>query len=507
MSPRGFLVSAGAFTGLCLTLACSNGSNPRTNPIGRGGNSGTATGGAAGEAATGGASGGSSAAAGMGGTTIIVPPGGSGGSGPDVESGGSGGSAGRNVTKECAATKATATDMTMVVPADIIFAIDSSGSMDEEIEFVQTFMNGFSQQISAAGVDARVILIGDPGAVCIGAPLGSGQCPDDSNPPNYIHIDQMVDSNDALNLFIDTYPQWQQHLRPNASKSLVVVTDDDATDGPNNSSAMFRANFVALDPAMFAKWTFNGVYCFTECDDAAAIGEVYVDLVAETMGVGGDLCLQDFQPVFDRLAQQIITTLGTEIECEWPFPIPPTGQTFSGDLVTVDRSAGGMRTPLTRVSSAADCAQGGWYYDSELNPTRILACPSTCMELQGQTSGQVDVTFGCEMVGSCVATGASTINDAGACNWPMPEPPSGQAINLASVNVRYTSPSGFATNIGKVGSAAECAGVTHGWHYDDATNPQRIVTCPQTCTELQAGGASAKLDVLFGCMSRPAVPR
>jgi hypothetical protein len=41
---------------------------------------------------------------------------------------------GRSVTPECASTGATATDVTTVVPADIIFAIDSSGSMDEEIQ-------------------------------------------------------------------------------------------------------------------------------------------------------------------------------------------------------------------------------------------------------------------------------------------------------------------------------------------------------------------------------------
>jgi len=332
--------------------------------------------------------GGSAPTGGQGGTNTILPPGGSGGdAGPGAGSGGSGGSGGRSVTEECATTKATATDMTMVVPADIIFAIDSSGSMDEEIVFVQTFMNTFSQQISAAGVDARVILLGDPEAICIGAPLGTGQCPDDSNPPAYLHVPVEVGSNDGLNIFIDSYPEWQAHLRPNASKSFVIVTDDDATDEPNNSAAVFQANVAALDPVMFARWTFNGVYCFTECEDAAAIGEVYVDLVAATMGVGGDLCLQDFQPVFNRLAQQIITTSGTEITCEWAFPARPMGQTFSADLVAVERSAGGTRMPLVRVGSAADCTQGGWYFDSDFNPTKIVACPSTCTDLQGQMGG------------------------------------------------------------------------------------------------------------------------
>jgi hypothetical protein len=467
---------------------------------------GAGTGGAS--AATGGM-GGAGAGIGLGGMPVISPTltgGAAGSAGSDV-SAGSGGLAGRMVTEECAASKATATDTTMIVPADIIFAIDSSSSMADEIAFVQEQMNGFSQQITAAGVDAHVILVGDSRDICIGAPLGTGTCPTDENLPAYAHVDQGVGSNDALNLFIDTYAQWSQHLRPNASKAFVVVTDDDATDGPNDSAATFMANVMALDPTMFAKWTFNGVYCFTQCDQAAAIGTVYNELVTQTMGIAGDLCLQDFQPVFDRLAEQIITMSGSEITCEWELPAAPMGKTFAGDLVAVERSAMGMAgTPLMRVNSQAECAQGGWYFDSALNPSKILACPSTCMELQGQMGGQVDVTFGCESVGSCVATDSSTVMSADPCAFTMPLPPSGQSLDLTSVNVRYTSPSGFASDIGKVNTAAECSGVIQGWYFDDPAAPTQILACPQTCTEITAGGASAKLEVLFGCKTKPPIP-
>jgi hypothetical protein len=479
--------------------------NDLTGAGATGGTSPTPTAGTAGEPM---GTGGTGATLGLGGMPVISPvtAGTAGSAGSDVTAG-SAGQAGRMVTAECAATKATATDMTMVVPADIIFAIDSSSSMADEIAFVQEQMNGFSQQIAAAGVDARVILIGDPADICIGEPLGTGMCPADEKLPAYAHVGQGVGSNDALNLFIDTYPQWSQHLRMGASKAFVVVTDDDATDGPNDSAATFTANLTALDPTMFAKWTFNGVYCFTRCDQAAAIGTVYNELVTQTMGIAGDLCLQDFQPVFDRLAEQIITMSGSEITCEWELPAAPMGKTFAGDLVAVERSAmGAAATPLTRVNSEADCTQGGWYFDSALNPSKILACPNTCMELQGQTGGQVDVTFGCESVGSCIATDSSTVMSADPCAFAMPLPPSGQSLDLTSVNVRYTSPSGFASDIGKVNTAAECSGVVQGWYFDNPDSPTQILACPQTCTEIKAGGASAKLEVLFGCKTKPPIP-
>jgi hypothetical protein len=496
---------------LFLSCAAEDGAGKATS-TGRtaaGAGGAAAAGGAGGTAGNGAGAGPATGGSMTGGSTTGGPIDPTGGGGRVVDSGADSaadGSDGRSVTPECAATRTTADDVTMVVPADIIFAIDSSGSMDEEIQFVQTFMNGFSQQIVAAGVDARVILIGDPEAICIGAPLGSGTCPNDTKLPGYVHVPAEVGSNDGLNIIIETFPQWRQHLRPGASKSFVIVTDDDATDGPNNSAAAFRANLTALDPMMLAKWTFNGVYCFTQCPDAAEIGRVYVDLVASTMGVGGDLCLQDFRPVFDALAKKIITTSGTKITCDWALPQPPAGKTFAGDLVEVRRSADGGANVINKVNMPTDCSQGGWHFDNNFNPTKILACPSTCMQMQNQMGGRIDVTYGCESVGSCVATGASTVS-AGVCEWNMPMPPPGQMLDFTSVNVRYTSPNGFATSLGGVPSGAACSMFTHGWHYDNPVNPQKIVACPQTCTEIQAGGATAKVDVLFGCKTKPATPK
>jgi hypothetical protein len=299
-------------------------------------------------------------------------------------------------------------------------------------------------------------------------------------------------------------------LRPEASKSFVVITDDDATDPPLNTPEAFTTAVNALDPVLFAKWTMNGVYCFTDCAQAAAIGTVYVNLVQQTMGVGGDLCLQSFQPVFDKLAKQIVTNAGIQIACEWELQPPMTGRTYAGDLVAVSRtSMSAGNSPLDRVTSEAACnTVGGWYFDSNLNPTKILACPSTCMGIQNQVDGAIEITFGCEMVGSCLASGSSSLGTMpGGCEWPLPVPPSGQMLDFGAVNVRYTSPSGFATGLGKVNSAAECGMFVDGWHYDNPTNPTKIVACPQTCTGIQAGGAEAKVEALFGCKSVPPVPR
>ena len=455
------------------------------------------------------------------------------------------------VNANCAQTKVTATDTTVLVPADIIIAVDTSSSMSAEVGFIQDQLNAFSQQITASGIDARVILLaqaGQPGetipsgsrntfAVCIGAPLGSGTCPDDTQLPGYVHIDQFVDSHDALDRFISTFPLWREHLRPNSQKALMVVTDDEAT----MTAEDFKTQLLALDPVLLERWNMNGVVSYSMCVDdqnqrlADGIGETYLSLIEETGGVSGDLCEQNFQPVFDALATQIVENAGAEIVCEWEIPPAVAEQTFSTELVEVNRTTGGdagvtATQNLARVNALADCATGGWYFDDNYNPTRIIACESTCTDMQDDANGGIAVVFGCEAVEGCAATdeavlagdptatGAidvSTSGDGGpgaapvavACEWPLPElDDRQQELDLENVNVRYTTSRGFGVIMGAVDGADACATAELGWYYDDPAKPTKIVACPETC-EILTSRQITEVNALFGCKTRPAKPR
>lgn len=299
-------------------------------------------------------------------------------------------------------------------PADIIFAVDNSGSMTAEIGFVREQLNAFSQRIVQSGIDVRIILIsgtqgrarrGDDdddddeepeNGICIAAPLGSGTCPQDSLPPRYLHVPQKVGSNDALDLIVSSYPRWSAQLRPNASKTFVVVSDDDATDAPINSAAAFRQRMMSLDPLQFSRFVFSGIYCSSRCPQSAAVGSVYAQLVQETGGVAGDLCQQSFGPVFDALARAVIA--GSQLDCAWQIPQPPIGQSFDPGLVNVHLSLAATGSmPLLQVSDPARCAnQPGWFYDVPARPARIVACPATCQALQSASAARVDVLFGCQ---------------------------------------------------------------------------------------------------------------
>ena len=307
-----------------------------------------------------------------------------------------------------------------VLPADIVWAIDTSGSMSEESTFVQQKLNAFAQGILGTGIDVRVVMVaaeyGCPLAgwcpplpiegLCIVPPLGSGQCPKDHNPPLYVHEPTVVSSTNGLKVLLSTFPKWKSFLRPEATKTLIVVTDDDGTDSPYQPSEFpdgakgaakkFITDFTAQDPKLLAGWKMSGIYSFTKCASAAAAGTVWEELVTQTGGVKGDLCTQDFQPIFNDLAKGIVS--GAKLPCTWKIPAPPPGEVFDPSKVNVHFTSGaGAATDFLYVPSekACDPKDGGWYYDDPQKPGAVLACPATCSKIQADASGTIAVQFGC----------------------------------------------------------------------------------------------------------------
>ncbi|MCH9680999.1 MAG: hypothetical protein K0V04_06175, partial [Deltaproteobacteria bacterium] len=296
---------------------------------------------------------------------------------------------------------------------DIILAIDTSGSMIQEAAFVQTQMNSFSIQISAANIDARIILLAEypppfiGAGVCIDPPLGSGGCPtQDSNPPTFLHVpDSDIASSNALTELVAHYPNYSPFVRPTALTHVVVVTDDDSAI----SAAEFTESFGALSPHL-ANFIFHGIISSDDpdaacaagtacCTLAASQGTVYQQLIAQTGGVEGNLCDQQFQPVFQAVAAQVIE--GASLACSYEIPPPPDGQTFDKDQVNVEFDDGvGGTLAIGRVDDPSLCADvgDGWYYDDPDDPSVINVCPQTCEKIQGFAQARVAIKFGCETV-------------------------------------------------------------------------------------------------------------
>ncbi|MBW2456251.1 MAG: VWA domain-containing protein [Deltaproteobacteria bacterium] len=300
-----------------------------------------------------------------------------------------------------------------IQPADIILAIDQSGSMDLETSWVTNQLNGFATQITQSGIDVHVVVIaGKPGSengFCIPAPLGSGNCPADDNPPIFKHVDQHVDSSDALLQILGRYDDYKDMLRPDAAKHVIVISDDDSSLG----SAAFDTQLKALDPPLFDDYVFHAIVsddddpgtfdCIISpqpcCGVSADEGKVYKQLISMTGGVFGDLCQQNFQPVWNQVSTQVATN--ATLACEWDIPEPPEGEVFDPDLVNVEFTVeGGSPQSLGQVPSEAECSQysGGWYYDDPVNPTKILVCPDTCAAIQSADNATISIKFGCNTV-------------------------------------------------------------------------------------------------------------
>jgi hypothetical protein len=375
-----------AVTGLSIAVACSAGG------------ASTAYGGGPDSNATGGAP-----VFGSGGGAVI-------GTGAESSFGGSfGGSFGTPVggpdTPDAACKAVTQkAEKALGGKADIIWVLDNSGSMATEAAGIQNNMNVFSSFITGTGIDVHVVAVSSgpgilpfvpPYGLCIAPPLGSGQpCPNDTNPPLYTHVVQEVDSHNALQQLMGTYPQWQGVIRPDSTKTFVVVSDDEANPAPTSAefTTFFNQQFQG------SKWRFSGVFCQTTGPaNCAGAGVTYTALVSQTGGVWADMSNPDWTVVFKQLADAVVAD-ARPVDCVWSVPPPPDGQKLDPDKVNV-RFTPSSGTPETLYAlddkSACTDNLGGWYFDNRSAPTQVLACPSSCTRMQADQNAKVDVLFGC----------------------------------------------------------------------------------------------------------------
>jgi hypothetical protein len=305
--------------------------------------------------------------------------------------------------------------------ADVIWLVDTSPTMSEEIAKVQEGLADFVATVEATGADLHTVMIAGPSA-CMPAPVGSGMCPDDSNPSaDYLHHTAMIGAypdasidggyfTNALDMFRETFPQWRHHLRPDAYKMIIGISDADVAN--SHMTDMRLPEEVARDMYDWiegqsefggATWVFSAIACRLEAGVSTAcatIQRVYPELVDISNGHIGDLSDDSaaFQSVIDELAERTATDV-TPVDCEWSIPNPPEGLVFDSDKVNVTYAidAASPKT-IVKVSSAGECsiAGDGWYYDNDTMPTRVIVCPNTCTTLQADATTRVDVAFGCK---------------------------------------------------------------------------------------------------------------
>jgi hypothetical protein len=334
------------------------------------------------------------------------------------------------------------------LPVDIIWIVDNSISMAPAIDQVIRGLNDFAGLIGSRGLDYRVVMLslrnvqrnvtvpeGRRYAVCIPAPLaGDARC---GNGPRFFHSSVDVRSTQPLEQILGTLGQtmgytaadprggepWREFLRPEASKTFVVVTDDQSRlsadqfetfrGGTNPNSRTFDLPPGLLDPSwagLFTGYSFTGIYgwgsetnpdvrcMFADGTSPSASGSVYTTLVNRRGGVRARLCdgAAAWAPFFDRIATAV--ERNSRIACDVAIPTPPDGSVLDPRLVNVV-VRGTAETLVGKVANAAACrATGGWYYDDEAHPTRVNLCPASCERANAELragSAAIEVQFGC----------------------------------------------------------------------------------------------------------------
>jgi hypothetical protein len=337
---------------------------------------------------------------------------------------------------------------------DVIFIIDNSSSMSDDIIAVENNIStNFASIIGASGVDYRVIVIGEHGsatatdAICIKAPLSTTTCnpvppTPGQNPPIFYHYNIPIDSHNSLCQVLDTYDGkipdlngfapngWKEWLRPEALKIFVELTDDgvtcfgqgisyndgDAIQGGSNVANKFDADLLAKDPIQFGdankrNYIWHSILGLKEnnpattpyvsadpiiidvCAGSPGPGTAYQFLSKTTGGLRFPICENaSFDVVFQEIAKGVIE--GSKVACEFAVPTPPEGQSLDLGTVQVEYTPEGMGMPqlFKQVKQYSECVDNAFYISNDV----ITLCPTSCTAVQKDLKAKIAVLYGCK---------------------------------------------------------------------------------------------------------------
>lgn len=337
----------------------------------------------------------------------------------------------------CASVKAEAT--LEKKPVDIIFVIDNSGSMTDEIVAVQNNINNsFAKIIGAAGIDYRVIMVASHGnastaqSICVSKPLSSVDCvplppKPGINPPRFFHYSIEIESNDSLSRLLNSYNGaikdqynlapggWSMWLRDGAYKAFIEITDDESSP---MTAAQFDTQLLAksalhFGTAMNRNYVFHSITGLkenvpatkaweptdplqtqkcTKGGGAVNAGQQYQQLSIMTKGLRFPICEHaSFDAVFNNVAMGVVA--GAKVACDFAMPMPPPPQKVDPESVLIEYTPGDGSPLQTfkKVAGPGACMPNAFYIDKD----RVYICPDSCAVVQKDTKAKVDVTFDC----------------------------------------------------------------------------------------------------------------
>lgn len=189
-------------------------------------------------------------------------------------------------------------------------------------------------------------------------------------------------------------------------KVIVVMTGDGDYNvcGPGGiNGGVYNINAIADWAAEALQ--YNGVRTFViavsglpiTCDGSNENCVERLQTIAEAGGTG---VIYDAQNI-DDFSEQMVEIRKAVLGCEFEVPDPPNGEFIVPDEVNFTYTPGGDGSPITlpRADDLADCGdQPGWYFDNNMMPTKIIACPASCNTIQNDSLAAVAAEFGCASI-------------------------------------------------------------------------------------------------------------
>ncbi len=348
---------------------------------------------------------------------------GTGGKGGGLNLGGNGGAGGLDLDGSAAngggggaispdAACGTSSEEATLVPVNMLVMFDRSGSMNQNNKWPQASnaLIAFFQDPATAGlrIALRFFPHDQPAAGCTNQGCNTNACSQLLVPIGAVTKDPApADTQEAalvsgvqssapgngggtpMFAALGGAEQWAMaHAAAHPNEKVVVVL---VTDGLPNGCDEDINNIAALASAAR---TSHGVLTYAVGLEGSA--ENQMDTIAVAGGTNKGIFIGSSANAQAELLAALKAIQGSQVSCEFQMPAPKDGSTLDPKKVNVNYTPGGGSTQtLGQVGGAADCANGGWYYDNPTSPSKITLCPSTCSTVQADKAAKMEILLGC----------------------------------------------------------------------------------------------------------------
>jgi len=336
---------------------------------------------------------------------------GTGGSGAVLNLDASTGDAGDSSVIDPDAACATASEEATLVPVNMIIMFDRSGSMDQNNKWpnATAALTAFFEDPGTAGLrialrffphdtptsgcnndDCSIAACGDP-LVALGA-VTADSAPADGQEQALVSAveGQSTGSGQGTPMYaaLGGAEQWATayaDAHPTEKEVVILVTDGE----PNG------CNEDIDDIAQLASDALADHNVSTYAVGLEGSAEAQMNHIAEAGGTGQGIFIGSGNAQAELLAA-LKAIQGSQVSCVFAMPEGDPSAPVDPNKVNVNYTSGSSDPEtIGQVSSAAECQNGGWYYDDPIDPSTITLCPPTCATVQADPEAKMEILLGC----------------------------------------------------------------------------------------------------------------